>query len=132
MMCGPKCLLISTHMSAQCFSDLQKTMVLGVEEHFSFNSSASCLHNVVMEGHGCTESIILGLSGDSPITVGLSIARREVTHSNVFLVAVTVSAKMLTLSGNKLLTFPNLANKVRNSSPLDKKIQLLFKTIASY
>ena len=129
MMCGPKCLLISTHMSAQCFNDLQKTMVLGVEEHFSVNSSASCLHNVIMEGHGCTESFILGLSGDCPITVGLSIAGQEVTHSNVFLVAVAVavSAKMLTLSGNKLLTFPNLANKVRNLSPLDKKFSYFLK-----
>ena len=108
-------------MSAQCFNDLQKTIVFGVEERFSFSSSASCLHNILIEGHGCTESFILGLSGGSPITVGLSIARREVTHPNVFLVAVAVSAKMLTLSGNRLLTFPNLAKIVRNSSPLDKK-----------
>jgi len=64
--------------------------------------------------------LILVLSGGSPITVGLTIARREVTHSNVAFVAVAVRAKILTLSGNKHLTFPNLANTVRIHHPYIK------------
>lgn len=73
----------------------------------------SCLHSIVIVGHGCTQSFILDLSGGSPTTVSLSIASQVVTHSNVILVAVAVRAKILTLSGRRLLTFPNLANITR-------------------
>ena len=68
---------------------------------------------------------MLGWSGGSPIMTGSCKASREITQSNVLLVAVAVRAKILTWLGSKLLTFPNLANALRNSSPLDNyyKIQ---------
>ena len=126
MILGPNNLFIIVHISAQWLNDLQKFTVFGVKLHFYFNSSANLKHNSGMVGKGSTKSLKLGRSGGSPIMIGSCKASREITLSNVLLVAVAVRAKILTRLGSKLLTFPIFANAVWNSSPLDNyKIQCI-------
>ena len=63
--------------------------------------------------------MILGLSGDTDMTVGFFIFNVAQISSRNFFVAVAVRAMMLTVGGKMLLTSPSREYSFLKSSPLN-------------